>query len=274
MTKFKIKASAEEAAKAGQDQGDFEVPKPGFYHLRIVEANAGFSKTDGEEDQDKPRIEVIYEVVGEGMESAPVDKNYGRIWDYITFGDGYAATRRVEFTKALYPDVTDEDIVAGNVELDTDELVERIVVARLKQEVDKQKTEEARAADKKAPRVFRARVALLLSPDNLDGYTEVEHGADAYGSANGGDEPDPFADAEGQPSSEEDLLTEEELQAMDMKELGATAKEFDLNPEDSIVKVRGKVNLEKSKEKIIAAILEAQGAEEEPGDGGGDDSPF
>jgi hypothetical protein len=277
MTKIKIRASAEEAAKAGQDQGEFEVPKPGYYHLKLIEANAGFSKdSDGNEDQDKPRIECVYEIVGEGMEAAEVEKNYGRIWDYVTFGDGYAATRRVEWVLAFDANANVADIVAGKYEIDTDDLVERTVVARLKHEKDKQKTEEAKAADRKASPVFRARIAMLINPANVDEHAVAEYSGDAYGSANGGEETtDVFGDtAPADENGEYALLTQEELEAMDPKELGATAKEFDLVTDDLLVKVRGKVNVEKTKAAIIAAILEAQGADDSGGDAADEGNPF
>lgn len=276
MTKVKIRASQDEAAKAGQDQGEFEVPKPGYYHVKLVEANAGFSKdSDGNEDEDKPRIECVYEIVGEGMEAAETDKNYGRIWDYVTFGDGYAATRRVEWVMAFDPQADVNDIVAGKYEIDTDDLVERVVVARLKHEKDKQKTEEAKAADRKAPPVYRARIAMLISPDNIDAHSVAEYGGDAFGSANGGSETgDPFGDT-APPADEPDLLTEEELVAMDPKELGATAKEFDLDTSTMLVKARGgKVDVEKTKAAIVAKILELQGADDAPEDGSDETNPF
>lgn len=274
MAEFLVKATAEEAEKAGQEQGEFEVPKPGFYHVKLIEANAGFSKgSDGEPDPDKPRIECIYEIVGEGMEAAPVTANYGRLWDYITFGDGYAATRRTEFTLAFHPEYTKADVVKG-VKLDTDDLVERVVVARIKHEVDKQKTEEAKAADRKAARVMRARIQSLISLDKIDAYSTAEQSGNAYESA---DQGDPFAEEAQVPgdtdAGDSELLTREELEAMEMKELGSIAKEFDLDPNDSVVKARGgKVDMDKSKAKIIEAILTAQDGTDE---GDGDtDNPF
>jgi len=276
MTKIKIKASAEEAGKAGEDQGEWEVPKPGYYHVKLVEANAGYSKdSDGNEDESKPRIECIYEIVSEGIEGAQTDKNYGRLWDYVTFGDGYAATRRVEWALAFDPQADVADIVSGKYEIDTDDLVERVVIARLKHEKDKQKTEEAKAADKKAPAVFRARIAMLISPDNIDGHAVAEYSGDAFGSANGGEETTDIFGDEPADGDADDLLTEEELVAMDPKELGATAKEFDIDTAELLVKVRGKVDVEKTKAAIVAKILDVQGSNEDPADGDGDDSnPF
>lgn len=281
MAKFKVKASAEDAAKAGQDTGEFVTPPPGYYHLRIVEANAGYSKTDGEEDKDKPRIEIVYEVDSIGMDGGtPVEENYGRLWDYITFGDGYAATRRVEFAVALG---ADKDAIANGavVEFDTDELLERKVIARLKQEKDKVKSEE----EKKT--VMRARVATVLPLSAAEGASDTSGGVvDFGGDEDEGDvaEEDPFADTEGGEEEEEDdgLLTEEELDAYEPKDLAAVAKEFDLEANDLIVRYKsgdkkGKVNVAASKKAMIEAILEAQGGSEEDDAGAEDEddgNPF
>lgn len=281
MAKFKVKAKAEDAAKAGQDTGEFVVPPAGYYHLKIVEANAGYSKTDGEEDKSKPRIEIVYEIHAVGMDGGhePED-NYGRIWDYVTFGDGYAATRRTEFTEAVHPGAKETIENGGEVELDTDELLERIVIARLKHEKDKQKSEE----EKKT--VMRARVATVLPLSAAEGATDDGGPVDFGGDDEEGEavDEDPFGEEPEEEEGEEesDLLTAEELEAMEPKELSAVAKEFDLDPNDLIVKFKsgekkGKVNVAASKKAMVEAILEAQGGDEESeedGDVEDDDSPF
>lgn len=280
MAKFTIKAKAEDVEKAGEDLGDFEVPKPGFYFLKIVEANPGYSKKKGtdEEDPDKPRIEVVYEIVGEGASKAEPKANYGRVWDYISFGDGYPATRRAELAMALDPSLTKADIEKG-VDFDTDDMVEREVYARIKHEKDKRKSEE----EKKT--VMRARIALVLAADSADSYQAAEFDGDAYADADEEEptEDSPFEGDEGGEDGGDDLLTQEELEGYDLKELGNVAKEFDLDPKESIVKFsrganKGKTNPDKTKEKLIEAILEAQSGDEEPSgadeDDGDDDDPF
>lgn len=276
MAKFTIKANSEDIEKAGQDLGEFEVPKPGFYHVKIVEANAGYSKTDGEEDKNKPRIEVVYEIVGEGMEAKEPGANYGRIWDYITFGDGYAATRRTEFAMAL--GATKEEVESG-VDFDTDEMLERVIIARLKHEKDKRKSEE----EKKV--VNRARVATVMALDAADGYQEAAFSEDAFaGDGEDDGDGDAFADdVEDEGGEESDLLTQEELEGYDLKELGNVAKEFDLDPKESLVKFKsgekkGKTNASATKKALIEAILEAQNGVEDEGEDDGDedadDDPF
>lgn len=265
MAKFKIRAKAEDANKAGQDSGEFVVPPAGYYHLRIVEANAGYSKTDGEEDKTKPRIEIVYEIDAIGMDGGgEVEDNYGRLWDYITFGDGYAATRRTEFAVAMGADK--EAIANGEeYEFDTEELLERKLIARLKHEKDKQKSEE----EKKT--IMRARVATVLPLSAADGAVNsggpVDFGGDDE-DVEAVDE-DPFSESEEEEEEAGDLLTEEELEAMEPKDLSAVAKEFDLDPQSLIVKFKsgekkGKVNVPASKKAMIEAILEAQGGDEDP----------
>lgn len=258
--KVHIKASAEDVAKGLEDQGEFAVPPAGYYVMKVVEANPGFSKTDGEEDKTKPYIELVLEFVGKGKEAAPLDGNYGRVWDYVTFSKE-AGWKRANFMSAFFPD----SVVPGqeiDMDIDLDELIERQVFCRIKHEKDKLKSEE----EKKT--VMRARIARMLSMESDEFSAAETAGADAYAAAEDVPESNPFEEgAEG-----DALLTEEELGEMDIKELGAVAKEFDLDPNDFIVKVKGKVDLDKTKAAVIEAVLAAQGGEgtEE----GGDESPF
>lgn len=104
---------------------------------------------------------------------------------------------------------------------------------------------------------------------------------EAFGAAasdDDGDADDPFASDDGEPDDEE-LLTKEELEAMDLKELGGVAKDFDIDPNEFVHKVRGKTKVKV--EELIEAILEAQGEDDgETGDGetgedeDDDESPF
>lgn len=276
MTKFKIKAKAEDVDKAGSDSGEFVLPPAGYAHLKIVEANAGFSKTDGEEDKEKPRIEVVYEVVALGMDGGTeVTENYGRIWDYITFGDGYAGQRRSEFAIAMGADK--EALKNGaEVSLDTDELLERKLIARLKHEKDKNKSEE----EKKT--VMRARVATVLPLSAADGAVHDGGPVDFGGGDEEpvyGDAEDPFAEAAPDEPDDGGLLTEADLEALEPKDLSAVAKEFDLDPTTLIVKFgsganKGKVNIPASKKAMIEAILEAQGGNTDDAPEGDDGDPF
>lgn len=253
MTKVKIKASAESFEKAGEDRGDFVVPKNGWYVLQLTELNAGFSKgSDGSEDKKRPRLEAIYQITGVGRDNQAVEENYGNVWDYVSFSDE-SEWKRAEFLWAHQAvDSKDGDV---EMDIDTDKFVEEAmpVLARLKQE-------KGRNADDEP----RAKVAKLLP--FTDGDT-----ADAFGSDAGGEDEDAFGG--GEEAGEDELLTQEQLEGMDLKELGKIAPEFDLDPNDSIVKVRGKVNGAKTKAKLIEAILEAQGADDGE-TGTEDESPF
>jgi hypothetical protein len=268
MTKVRIQASAENVNNALEDRGDFVLPPVGYYLMKVVEANAGFSKgEDGEEDKTRPRIEVILDYVAAGKERKELEANYGRVWHYVSFSKE-SGDSRANFVRAFYPDAVTPG-AALDVEIDTDELVERLCMARIKHETDKLKTDENKAAGKKEI-VKRARIARFFPADD-DSFTEAEDATNAYAGAED-TEPDgnPF---EEQTDGGGELLTQEELDAMDIKEVGAVAKEFDLTPDEYVVKVKGKVDLDKTKAAVIAAILEAQGAEEETG-GGDDASPF
>ncbi len=62
---------------------------------------------------------------------------------------------------------------------------------------------------------------------------------------------------------------------MDNKELGATARDFDIDPADYVKKGRGGKKVPQ-RDELIAAILEAQGADidEAAGEEGDDEDPF
>lgn len=269
MTKFTLEVDPEDAEKIGQDSGEFVLPPPGYYVLRIVEANAGFSKTEGEEDKTKPRIEVVYEIDGIGMDGAgEVVDNYGRLWDYITFGKGYAGQRRGEFGVALGLGTKEEFKAGKKFKADTDELIERKVIGRIKHEKDKVKSEE----EKKT--VMRARLASILPLSAADGAIDTSGGEVDFGSEDedATTDVDPFAEEAPADDGAGDLLTEEELLAMEPKDLSNVCKEFDLDPQSLIVKYtsganKGKVNVEASKKAMAEAVLEAQN-----GPAGGDDA--
>lgn len=258
MAIIKITASGEDTARA-EGSGDFVLPKPGLYHVKLTEVKPGYSKDgDGEEDKTRPYLECIYTIVGEGKEGTKPDANYGNLWDYVTFG-GTAGWKRAQFVRAFYPDRVKpgEEL---NEEIDTDELIERVVMARIKHEAGRTKDDDK-----------RAKIATLF-PIGDDFAAATEGMEDAYGEA-ADDTPDPFAS---EPEPEEDgngdgLLTAEELEEMTLKDLGAIAKEFDLDPTELIVRNRAKkVDEAKTKEAVIAAILEAQNGPAE----GGDEDPF
>ena len=255
MTKIKFKVEADDLEDVDKDSGDFVVPPKGYYIFAIKEANAGFSKTDGVEDKKKPRLEVILQIVGVGRDGEAVTENYGNVWDYISFSKE-SGWKRGEFLWALGLIDNKEDT---EIEVDTDELVGQQVLGRIKHQ-----------KDNREDGAVQAKIAKYLRATDSDG--EAAFGAAAADEEGGGDV---FG---GEETTAPEYLTEEGLNELEMKELGATAKEFDIDPNDHLVKVKGKVDLEATKAAVIAAILEAQGApgDEPEADAGGDDeeSPF
>lgn len=239
-----MRASKEDFEQAGQDRGDFVVPKPGYYTMVIKEIETKFAKDEaGDEDENRPYLNVQYEIVGVGQEDKPVEENYGNVWDVVSFSEA-SGWKRAEVGLAWgVADGKQEEF-----DFDDEEVVGTKVLARLKHEKGQTKDDPP-----------RAKVAKMKP------WT----GDDAFGGEGGDAEPDFGGD-----EPEQDFLTQEGLEAEDLKALGAIAKEFDLDPADSIVKVRGKVNNDKTKAKIIEAILEAQGADEPGDEGGEDESPF
>jgi hypothetical protein len=241
VARVRIQATTDDFEKAAQDQGEFVVPRDGYYVLTLKECNDGFSKDeDGKEDKKRPRLECIYEITGVGMEDAAVEENYGNVWDYVSFS-AESGWRRGQWLKAMgLSDGTEE----FNDEIETDELIGTRIIGRLARQRGRTKDD--------AP---RAKLRSLMA------FEDADAGA-AFGSA-----PADAAEEEG-----DEPYTEAELRELDLKELGRIAKEeFELNPDDSVVKVRGKVNNAKTMDKIVAAILEAQGGDDEAGGG---DSPF
>jgi hypothetical protein len=247
MAKVKMKAGKEAFEKAGQDQGDFVVPKPGWYTAELKSCTDGYSKDEGGgEDKKRPRLECIYTIVGIGREDEPHSENYGNLWDYVSFSPE-SEWKRAEFMKAM--GLADD---AAEVEFDTDEVAGTKVFVRVKHE---------KGRDKDDPP--RAKIAKLLPFSDEDRDAAFGDGDDTTEDVDFG------SDAEGDP-----YLSEEDLAAMDIKELGKVATEFDIDPQALVVRHRNKkVNMEGTKAAVIAAILEAQGA---PGDGDDtdDDDPF
>jgi hypothetical protein len=247
MAKVKMKAGKEAFEKAGQDRGDFVVPKVGWYTAVLKTCTAGLSKdNDGNEDKNRPRLECVYEICGVGREDEPSTENYGNLWDYVSFSEE-SEWKRAEFLLAM--GLADD---AAEVDFDTDDVEGTKVLIRVKHE---------KGRDKEDPP--RAKVAKLLP------FTDEDRDA-AFSGDGTTEEVDFGGEAAGDP-----YLTEEDLAAMDIKELGKVAGEFDIDPQELVVRNRAKkVDMVKTKAAVIAAILEAQGAPEESATDDDEDSPF
>jgi hypothetical protein len=237
VQKVKFVITQEDLDQAGKDLGEFVVPKNGTYVLSLKEISSGFSKDgEGKEDRKRPRLECIYEITGVGKENQPVEENYGNIWDYVSFSPE-AGWRRAQFLTAF--NITQEP---GEFNINIQELVDTKVLARLRQQKGRNPGDDP-----------RARINALFPFTDQDAE-------DAFGS-----------EEEGEDEASE-YLTPEELGAMDMKTLGATAREFDIEPNEYAKKVRGKIQVDTSG--LIAAILEAQAAPEGEEESEDEESPF
>lgn len=266
MAKVKVKATTEDFEKGAQDMGDFIVAPPGYYILQLSEVSPEFTKDkDGSEIKSKPYLQCVWKIVGVGAEEAEPTENYGNIWDVVSYS-AESGWSRGRFLRAIGAASGDEDVEV-DLEIDPDvkgTIIGTKVLARVKN-----RRRRKQPGDTEAPGM-QARIASLLP------YSErntIGEGAAAFEGVEEDDTDTAGTSTGGGDDGEDQPYTEEELNAMEGKELGAVAKdEFNLNPNDSIVKVRGKVNAEKSKAKLIEAILEAQSAEDGETEDG--DSPF
>lgn len=269
MAKVKMKATTEDFEKGAQDMGDFIVAPPGYYILQLSEASPEFTKdSEGNEDKKKPYLQCVWKVVGVGTEEVEPDVNYGNIWDVVSYSEssGFARGR---FLRAIGVADGSEDVEV-DLEIDPDAkdtIIGTKVFARVKNR------RRRRQPGDTEPAQMQARIASLLP------YSErntVGEGGEAFAGVSEDDTTSDSAEDSGSTEGDDDTqdYTEEELQGMELKELGGVAKDdFELDPNESVVKVRGKVNNDKTKAKLIEAILEAQSAESgEAADDG--DSPF
>jgi hypothetical protein len=294
MVKIKGKYGAQAAKEEIEGGGDFVVPPNGFYHLKIVEAEPGYGKdTEGNEDKKRPYIKFAFEIVAEGVDGGTDRQaNYGRVWDYMSLTEK-AARAQARYHRALSPDDFQED--GAEFEMDTDDALERVVVGRLKSKKEKYNGEM----------VDRTNIVAMMAvgqsfgdddggADDGDAFASADEDDDqGFGldpedeeMAEGDDadsdeaiygEEDPEEESADSDSDNGGILSEDQLNEMGMRDLGALAKEFDLDPKDSVVKYKsgtkaGSVNQTASKKTIVGAILEAQGADADQEDD--DDNPF
>lgn len=83
--KFDVSGADHNANASGG--GEFVQAPKGVYIAELMEANLGYSKDDdGKPDKNRPRIECIYQIVGEADGAKP-EAQYSRIWDYVSFSD-------------------------------------------------------------------------------------------------------------------------------------------------------------------------------------------
>lgn len=263
MAVVKVRVTDEDIEKAGSSGGDFVLPPKGWYRMELMACEPGYSKNKetGDPDHSRPYLALTLKIIGVGRDDKPVEENYGNIWDYITFGDK-AGWKRAEFLSAIGQPPSG----AGEFSIDTDEVVGKTVLVRVNHESGRTPNDEK-----------RARVAKMLpwNSDTIDGGD-----LSSLSSAPLPSEDNPFdgGDAFGEA---DEYLTEESLSEMDLKELGTLASEdFDIVPQEHIVKKGTKVDSGATKVALIAAILEAQGVsdnnadEDEDGDNPFEEDPF
>lgn len=256
MAKVRIKAGAEAVAKA-EDQGDFILAPAGPYTAVLQECAPGYAKGDDDKpDKSRPYLECIWKIDGVGREGTKPEVQYSRIWDYVTFGEE-TDWKRAQFGAAMGLPVVKGEI-DGEIEVEEGKpgsVIGVRALIRVKHEKDKRDPEGEK----------RAKIGWMgpLSGPALADNPMDDSGPEAS--------TDPFADAAGE--EELDLWTAETLGELDLKALGEEAKtNWDLTPQDFIVQVKGKTDAAKTKDAIIAAILEAQGAEEPEADAGTPDA--
>lgn len=103
--------------------GNFEEPKPGVYRAKVKEMNPGFSKdSTGKPDKDRPRIEVVFEVLDDRYRGAT-------LWSYLTFGEGFPKRKMTQFLIA-FGIVKKGSKTAG--EFDTNKIVNKTCMVRVK----------------------------------------------------------------------------------------------------------------------------------------------
>lgn len=88
--KFDVRSSDPDKAISGGEQ-----PPPGLYKAKIKELKTGYAKgDDGEPDKTRPRLEVVYELVGKK------NANFVNLYDYLSFSEA-AQWRLDQFLQAV-----------------------------------------------------------------------------------------------------------------------------------------------------------------------------
>lgn len=242
VIEFDVSSSDPEAAVAGT----FESPKPGIYPALVKSMTPGFSKgKDGNEDKNRPRIEVIFQVTGPQFKGS-------QLWYYLTFGES-ALWKLDQFLQVF--GIATKNRRKGK--FDTNKIVNKPCKVRVR-------------AGKDLDGNYRGEVAAVLPPGDDTPTGADDDTEDIFGTSetttDGDEPPDDQAIAEEEPSAEsgdddddmiiddteEDTsapLTEEDLKAMTPPEVAEVAKEFE-------IPVKGK-----KKSQVIAEILEAAAAQ-------------
>lgn len=248
MVKLKYDLSNSDADKAAGG-ADFEPPKPGVYEAKVREINLTHPKDQktGKPDASRDMLEVVYEITDKKFKGS-------RLWDYIVdVNDPEAASawKYDQFLQAF--EVASKKKRKGT--FDTDDIIGEACKIRVK------------AGSYKGNYSADVGAVLAWNPDEdeesddeeiEDDEDEIEDDDDLEEEDDiDEDEEDEDEEDEEEDDDDGDYLTEDGLSEKSLAELKSIASDdFEIDP------------LPKGKSKIIAAILEAQGADdEEEGDG-------
>lgn len=252
MAKIKLRAgkSAVEQAESGGDFGD--PPKPGLYHLKLE----GLDQLDNKNGDGK-HLSCRWRPVGVGREGTKPEEKLGSVWDRVSLSSEAAEWARARLAIALGAKPNRTGAVQLDLELD---------------------------ASKPGSPIGTVCLGRVARDEDMDGNYRPKLGwigpleASAESDEEGGFEDDEeeaaeaFDEDEAPDEDESEVFTEDELNAMDNKELAALLPDFDLDAKALKVVVKGKVNVPKTRAKMIASILEAQGVDEDEADS--DEDPF
>lgn len=199
MAKIKFDVTDQDPADSAGTA--FEDPRPGVYLAKILEINPGFSKgDDGKADKNRPRLEVIYEILDEKYKGS-------RIWDYVS------QTEKAKWKFDQWMLALGISSSKRKGEFDTDDYIGFVVKLRIKAEGGAYGTDD-----------YRPKVGAIVAASDADqarGEEELEELGD--GVHEDGDEIE--ADGEG--------YIEEALSEMSLKDLGAILTgEFDVERSD------------------------------------------
>lgn len=265
MAKVKIKVGKTDVEK-GAASGDFEEAPPGLYTAVLDTCKPGHAKgEDGKPDKSRPYLECIYKFTGEGRDGDKLSKNYGQVWDYVSFSEA-AKWKLAQFAMAMGIPVNAKGELDGELEIEDGKpgtVIGREVIVRIKKDSDQDGN-------------YRAKVGAVMPMEGPSDSGSSAFGDDDDDEPEEGDSTDdPFDGDEEGDDEGGDMLTNESLEALDNKELGAVARDFDLEPKDFLGKRDGKTIVKRKA--LIEAILEAQdGTEGTDGDDDLDDEedPF
>jgi len=206
MVKIKFDVSGSDPDAAVADFA-FEQPPVGLYQARLEELNTGYSKDgEGKPDKNRPRLECIYKLVSDA-EGKDLDKNYSRVWDYVSLKSEAAEWKLDQFCQAM-------GLASGNKRKGTIDTQALATKADGEETGHQGKLVKLRVtADKDLDGNYRGRVGgVFAMEDQLDEDDEL---ADVL-------------EEDEEETSEEDVWTEEDIDRMKSAELKELVKEYEI----------------------------------------------